>query len=122
MIDAPLIERQIEALECAVAPRPPRWAWILVVVGLVAAIGLAAHSIGAYTTIDRLNQDAKLESGNPVVLFQDVATNGARVSPAIPSSSRSTYTRALNQYALDGAGVCLGIVLAVAGLFIRLNR
>src|SRR5437016_6228571 len=101
MIEALPIEREIEALERAVAPRPPRWTWIIVVVGLVAAIGLGVHSVSAYTTIDRLNQDAKLESGNPVVLFQEVATNGARISPAIASSSRSTYTRALNQYALD---------------------
>src|SRR5262245_47387624 len=118
------IEEELSRLERAVAPRPPAWAWVLVGIGLLAILGLGIHAYTAYTTIYRINQDAKLDTGNPVVLFQDLATNGAgaRVSAAVPSSSRSTYTRALNQYILDGTGVCLGIVLAFAGLFIRLNR
>jgi hypothetical protein len=123
-VEAALIERELESLERTVAPRPPAWAWILVIVGLVAMLGCTTHAYFAYATIDRINQDAKLETGNVVLLFQDLATNGAgaRVSAAIPSSSRSTYTRALNQYVLDGTGVCLGLALAFAGVFIRLNR
>ena len=109
-------------MERAVAPRPPAWAWLLVVVGLVAMLGLSVHAFAAYGAIDRINQDAKLDTGNPVLLFQDLATNGPRVSAAIPSSSRSTYTRALNQYVIDGLGVCLALALAFTGLFIRLNR
>jgi hypothetical protein len=116
------VEEDLGRLERAVAPRPPAWAWLLVGLGLLAVVGLVVHAYTAYIVIDRINQDAQLGTGNPVVLFQDLATNGARVSAAIPSSSRSSYTRALNQYILDGSGVCLGIVLAVAGVFVRLNR
>ena len=116
------IERQLEALERAVAPRPPGWAWILVVVGLVMVIGLSAHAFTAYTTIDRINQLSRLQTQNPVLLLQDLAVNGARVSANIDANNRGAYGRALNQYVLDGTGVCLGIALAFAGLFVRINR
>ena len=86
------------------------------------AIGLSAHAFTAYTTIDRINQNAKLNTANVVILFQDLATNGARVPLGVESSSRATYARALTQYILDGTGICLGLALAIAGLFIRLNR
>jgi hypothetical protein len=113
---------QLEALERSVAPRPPGWAWVLVVVGLAAALGLSFHAFTAYATIDSLNRNAKLGTANVVLLFQDLATNGARVPPGIESNNRATYTRALIQYVLDGTGVCLGLALAFAGLFVRLNR
>jgi hypothetical protein len=114
--------QHLERLERATAPRPPGWAWLLIGIGLLAMVGLGGHAFTAYQAIDRINQDAKVDTGNPVLLFQDLATNGPRISAAIPSSSRSTYTRALNQYVLDGTGVCFGLTLAFAGLFIRLNR
>jgi len=117
-----VIERQLEALERSVAPRPPGWAWIPVVLGLVAAIGLSVHAATAYVTIDNLNQTAKIATANPILLFQDVATNGPRVPQGVDSSSRAAYLRSINQYALDGTGVCLGVALAFAGLFVRLNR
>ncbi len=85
-------------------------------------MGLSVHAVSAYSTIDRINQNAKLATPNVVLLFQDLATNGARVPPAVESSSRSTYTRALTQYVLDGTGICLGLALAIGGLFVRLNR
>jgi hypothetical protein len=119
-IDA--IERELEALERAVAPRPPGWAWVLVVAGLVAAIGLAGHAMTAYSTIDRIDQLSRLDTPNPVLLLQDLAVNGARVSANIDANNRGAYGRALNQYVLDGTGVCLGLALAFAGLFIRINR
>jgi hypothetical protein len=115
-------EHELEALERSVSPRAPGWAWALVLVGLAAAIGLSVHAFAAYATVDRFNQNAKLVTSNVVLLFQDVATNGARVPPAIESNNRATYTRALTQYVLDGTGVCLGLALAIAGLFVRLNR
>ena len=40
----------------------------------------------------------------------------------VDSTSRGLYGKALAQYVLDGTGVCLGIALAFAGVFIRLNR
>ena len=109
-------------MERAVAPRPSGWAWILVVLGLLATTGLAAHAATAYTSIDRINQLSRLETSNPVLLLQDLAVNGARVPANIDANNRGVYGRALNQYVLDGTGVCLGIALAFAGLFIRINR
>ena len=40
----------------------------------------------------------------------------------VENSQRSNYTKALEQYVLDGTVVTLGIAIALAGLFIRLNR
>jgi len=100
-----------------VAPRAPRWAWILVGVGLLLAVGLGAHAATAYVTIDRINP-----AGNPVLLFEDLGTSGTRVPASIDANNRAAYARAVSQYVLDGAGVCLGIALAFGGLFVRINR
>jgi len=116
------IEQQLAAMERAVAPRPPGWSWILVGVGLLLVIGLSAHALSAYAAIDRINQNASIPTGNVVVLFQDLATNGPRVPSSIDSSNRGAYSQAVVQYVLDGTGVCIGLALAFAGLFIRVNR
>jgi hypothetical protein len=55
-------------------------------------------------------------------MFQDLATNGPKVGSGVGSSSRATYTRTLEQFVLDGAGVLLALVLVVAGLFVRFNN
>jgi hypothetical protein len=54
-------------------------------------------------------------------MFQDVATNGPRIGATVVSSSRATYSRALEQFLLDGTGILVGLVLIVAGWFIRVN-
>jgi len=113
------IEQQLALMERSVAPR---WAWLLVALGLGASVLLAAHASFAYATIDGINQSAKISTSNAILLFQDLATNGPRVTAAIDSSKRGEYSKALTQYVLDGTGVCLGLALAFAGLFIRLNR
>jgi hypothetical protein len=120
--EAAHIEQQLEVMERAVAPRPPTWAWILVVLGFVVAIGLAAHAATVYVTIDRVNQISRLDTLNPVLLFQELATNGPRVSANVDSTNRGLYGRALTLYVVDGTGICIGLVLAFAGLFIRINR
>ena len=38
----------------------------------------------------------------------------ATVNPAIDTSNRATYTRALEQFLLDGTGMCLGLALVAA--------
>jgi hypothetical protein len=120
--EATLVEQQLQKMEQAVAPRPPGWAWILVGLGLLMAIGLGAHAATAYMTIDHVNQISHLPTLNPVLLLQDLGTNGTRVSANVDGNSRGVYGKALTQYVLDGTGVCLGIALAFGGLFIRLNR
>jgi hypothetical protein len=40
----------------------------------------------------------------------------------VESSSRATYTKALEQFVLDGTGLLAGLVLVVVGVFIRVNR
>jgi hypothetical protein len=92
------------------------------VVGLLMVVGLAVHGATAYATIARININARIDTPNPVVLFQDVATNGPRVGNTVESSSRATYARALEQFVLDGTGVAFGIVLAIAGLFVKANQ
>ena len=119
---AALVEQQLQSLERAVAPRPPGWAWILVGLGFVLAIGLAAHAATAYMSIDRINQISHIDTLNPVLLFQELATNGPRVSANVDSTNRGLYGRVLTQYVVDGTGICIGLALAFAGLFIRINR
>jgi hypothetical protein len=102
--------------------RPPGWAWILVGLGFLVVFGLTTHAATAFVTIDRINQSARVETPNPVLLLQDLAVNGPRVSANIDANNRGAYGRALTQYVLDGTGVCLGLALAFAGLFIRINR
>jgi hypothetical protein len=109
-------------MERAVAPRPPGWAWTLVIIGFAMAIGLAAHAATAYFTIDQANRSARLPIDDPVRLFEDLAVNGPRVPSTIDASTRGIYGRASSQYVLDGTGVCLGLALAFGGLFIRINR
>jgi len=109
-------------MERAVAPRPPGWAWLLVGLGFVLAIGLAAHAATQYVAIDRINQVSRIDTLNPVLLFQELATNGPRVSANVDSTNRGVYGRALTLYVVDGTLICVGLALAFAGLFIRINR
>ncbi len=117
-----LIEQQLEALERASSTNRPRWPWLLIVVGVTIGLGLGLHASTAFSTIDGINGRSKIDTPNPVVLFQDVATNGPRVPASVEAASRNTYGRALSQFVLDGTGVCLGVTLAVAGLFVRANQ
>jgi hypothetical protein len=116
------IEQQLTAMERAVAPRPPAWSWLMVGFGLLLAVGLAVHAIGAYQSIDRIDQNSNIPTGNVIVLFQDLATSGPRVPSNVDSSSRGAYSQAVVRYVLDGTGICIGMALAFAGLFIRVNR
>ena len=107
--------------------RPPRTSrailpWLLVIVGLAAIVGLGIHASLAYATIDRINVNSKIATPDPASLFQDVATNGPRVGSTVEASSRSTYNKALEQFLLDGTIVLVGIVLVVAGVFVRVNQ
>jgi hypothetical protein len=119
---APAPERELDALERPTGVRSRRWPWLLVVAGLISMVGLAVHGYTAYATIARLNANSKLETPNPVVMFQDLATNGPKVGSGVESSSRAMYTKTLEQFVLDGTGVCLGLVLVAAGLFVRFNE
>ena len=120
--DLALIEQQLERMERPPGARLRVLPWLLVVVGLVAIVGLGIHGYTAYATINRINSNSKIETANPVLLFQDVATNGPRVGTTVEASSRATYARALEQFLLDGTGLTFGIVLVVAGFFVRANQ
>jgi hypothetical protein len=120
--DLALVEQQLDRME-----RPPGaarsiWPWLLIVIGLVAIVGLGIHASMAYSTIDRINVNSKIATAHPALLFQDVATNGPRVASTVEASSRSTYTRALEQFLLDGTVILVGIVLVMAGFFVRANQ
>jgi hypothetical protein len=119
---APAAERDLDALERPIGTTSRRWPWLLVVAGLVAIVGLGVHGYTAYATIAQLDASSKLATPNPLVMFQDLATNGSRVGSGVESSSRATYSKTLEQYVLDGTGVCLGFVLVVAGVFVRFNE
>jgi hypothetical protein len=116
-----LLEQQLEVMERQTVASRLRWPWVLVIVGLMAIVGLGAHGSTAYATVARINVNARIDTANPVLMFQDVATNGPKVGSTVESSSRSTYTKALEQFLLDGTGVILGVLLVMGGLFVRVN-
>jgi hypothetical protein len=121
-LDVMLLEQQLEALERPPDAKKPSWPWLLVVVGALLIAGLSVHGYTAYATLVRIDTNSKVDSPNPFLRFQDIATNGPRVGSTIETSSRSTYTRSLEQFVLDGTGIGVGLVLIVAGFFIRANR
>lgn len=116
------LEQRLEALERPSGVNSPRWPWLLIVLGAVVVVGLGVHGYTAFATIDGINGRSRLDTPNALVLFQDLATNGPRVPPTVEASSRNTYGRALSQFVLDGTGLCLGLTLAFAGLFILANQ
>jgi len=116
-----VLMRQIEAMERPQDARRPLWPGLQVIAALVAIVALCVHGYSAYATIALIDANAKIVTANPVVMFQDLATNGPRVGSTVEASSRATYTRALEQFVLDGTGVVLGLALVVAGLFVRAN-
>ena len=120
--DLALHEQQLELMERPAVGRLRVLSWLLVVVGLVAIVGLSIHGYTAYATIQRIDANSKIDTANPALLFQDVATNGPRVGSTVEASSRATYARSLEQFLLDGTGLSLGIVLVVAGVFVRVNQ
>jgi hypothetical protein len=119
--EASLIEQQLEAMERPRDARATRLPWVLVVVGLLAIVGLGIHGYTAYATIARINSAARIDSANPIAMFQDIATDGPRIGATVEASQRSTYSKALEQFLLDGTGLARGLVLVLAGLFIRAN-
>jgi hypothetical protein len=116
-----LFEQQLEAMERPRNARATRLPWVLVVVGVLTIVGLGIHGYSAYATIARINTPARIDTANPIVMFQDIATNGPRIGATVEASNRSTYNKALEQFLLDGTGFALGLVLVLAGLFIRVN-
>ncbi len=116
-----LLEQQIEAMERPPNGKQPVWPWVLVIAGAVAMVAFGVYGSTAYATIARIDGPSNIVTANPVMMFQDVATNGPRVGSTVESSSRASYTRALEQFVLDGTGLILGFVLAVGGLFVRAN-
>jgi hypothetical protein len=113
---------ELRDLERRSTDKKPVWTWLVLMLAGVLAMGaLSVHGYAAYASIATIDENAKIATANPVVLFQDVATNGPHVGASIEASSRATYTKALEQFVLDGTGVILGLVLVVAGAFVRAN-
>jgi hypothetical protein len=118
-----MLEQQLEALE-----RAPSWGWLrvlpwlLVIAGLAIIVGLGVHGYGAYSTVTRINVNARIDTPNPLVLFQETATLGVRIGSTVETSQRGNYTRALEQYVLDATGAAFGLVLVLGGLLVRLNQ
>jgi hypothetical protein len=96
--------------------------WLLVVAGVIAIAGFGFQGYTAYATIARVDVTSKIATPNPVLMLQDVATNGPRVGPTVDPSNRATYTKALEQFVLGGTGLCLGLTVSLAGLFVRANQ
>jgi hypothetical protein len=118
---ASMLEEELAAMERPHSSQRPLLPWLLVAAGLLAIVSLGFHGYSAYATIAQINDTSRIETPNPVLMFQDVATNGPRIGATVVSSSRSTYGKALEQFLLDGTGFVLGLVLVVAGVFVRVN-
>ena len=95
-LELSLAQAQLEALERPADGRESVWPWVLVVAGLLVIAGLGFHGYTAYATIARVNVNSKIDTPNPIVLFQDVATNGPKVGATVESSSRSTCSSSRN--------------------------
>jgi hypothetical protein len=121
-LELSLAQAQLDAMERPVGRRRSVWPWAFLIVGLLVIPGLGFHAYTAYATVARINVNSKIDTPNPVVLFQDVATNGPKLGATVESSSRATYTKALEQYVLDGTGLLVGLALVVVGVFIRANQ
>ncbi len=100
----------------------PWWAWLLMLIGLGLTGALAIHGSTAYAAIVAMDSASKLDTPNPLFLFSDVTSTGIRVNNQVDPRNRGAYADALTQLVLDGTGVCIGIVFAAAGLFVRLNE
>jgi hypothetical protein len=100
----------------------PWWPWVFIALGLALVISLAVHGSTAYAAIVAMDASAKVETPNPLSLFSDATATGIKVNNQVDPRNRGSYTDALTQLVLDGTGVCIGIVLAAAGLFVRLNE
>jgi beta-lactamase regulating signal transducer with metallopeptidase domain len=120
-------ERERRALLAQLAklerrPAKPLWPWLLVFFGLVLLLAAGYHGYSAYRTMDTINARSNLTTPNPAALFQAVATNGPTLDNRVETSSRATFTSMLQQYAIDGTLVLIGLVLVISGVFVRLNR
>lgn len=118
-LEVAAVETELEQIERGNTAGAPKWPWVRVLSGALIVIGLAAHGYMAFATLDGINARSKIDTPNPVVLFRDVATNGPRVPPDVEVNSRNSYGRSLTQFVLNGTGLCVGLTLVVAGLFVR---
>jgi hypothetical protein len=116
-----LLTQQIEAMERPPRAKRPIWPGLLVLAAVLAMALLGAHGYTAYATLARVDASSNISTANAIVMFQDVATNGPRVGSTVEASSRATYTKALEQFLLDGTGMILALALAVAGALVRAN-
>jgi hypothetical protein len=96
-----------------------RFAWALIGIGALVIIGLGWHGFGAYQSIAGIDAAARVQTPNPLFLFNDLTSTGIRVNSQIDPRQRSSYNDVLQQFVLDGTGVLIGIVLLGGGLFVR---
>jgi hypothetical protein len=100
----------------------PWWAWLLILIGLALTGALTIHGSTAYAAIVAMDSASKLDTPNPLFLFSDVTSTGIKVNNQVDPRNRGAYADALTQLVLDGTGVCIGVVLLGAGVFVRLNE
>jgi hypothetical protein len=96
-----------------------RLAWGLMIVGLVVLLGLGWQSYSAYRTIGEIDGQSRIDTPNPLFLFNDLTASGIRLNNQIDSRSRGAYTAALEQFVLTGTGVLLGISFVAGGVFLK---
>lgn len=113
---------QLDALEGARHKPTWAWAWAVVVIGCVLALAATYHGSLAYASIRAIDQRSDISTPNPGQLFDTIATTGPRVGSTVENASRAAYGKALEQYALDGTVVGLGLLLVLSGLYARLIR
>jgi hypothetical protein len=120
--DSTRIEAQLRALERPPRKGKPAWTWLVVAAGLMLVLSLGYHGWQSYSTIGRIDASARLTTADPIRLFQALATMGPQVPNTIENSQRSNYSRALEQFILDGTGLAIGLAIILAGLLTRINH
>lgn len=96
-----------------------RFALSLVLLGSALMLLLGWQGFGAYAAIQDMDIAARVDTPNPVLLFDSLTTAGINVNSQIDARSRGDYTRALERFVLSGTGVLLGIVFVAGGVFLR---
>jgi hypothetical protein len=92
------------------------------ILGALLMLALGWHAALAYASIAGIEAAAGIHTPDALSLFDDLTTGGIRVPNGTDARNRQALTGALEQFELDGTGVCLSFVMVVGGAFVGLQQ